>query len=96
MSLFNPSRDFRINHPVNQIRAIRAIEMLDNDIMEKVLLKADDPEFNDCIETDRKCYNVARQLEKEGKLSKNKCKLLAEQKRRHIMVKMFGHNWWKK
>jgi hypothetical protein len=63
---------------------------------QKMLLECDPPEFDDCIRMDKKCYEVARELEFQKKLSKPKIKLLAQKKREHMMVKMFGHQWWKK
>ena len=64
--------------------------------IQKMLLETDDPEFDDCIRVDKDCYNMARILEKKDLLSINKCKLLADQKRKHIMVRMFGHQWWRR
>ena len=61
-----------------------------------MLIECDPPEFDDCIRLDRECYDVARELEKAGKLSKPKVKLLTERKREHIKVKMFGHRYWEK
>jgi hypothetical protein len=63
---------------------------------EKMLIESDPPEFDDCIRLDRKCYDVARELESKNKLSKAKIKLLTQRKREHIMTKMFGQGWWKK
>jgi hypothetical protein len=62
----------------------------------KMLLDCDPPEFEDCITLDKKCYEVARELERQKKLTPAKLKLLAQKKREHIMVRMFGHQWWKK
>jgi hypothetical protein len=66
------------------------------EITAKMLLESDDAEFEDCICLDRKCYERARELERDGRLSKNKVKLLAQKKREHMMVRMFGHQWWEK
>lgn len=63
---------------------------------EKMLIDCDPPEFEDCIRLDRKCYDVARQLNKQNKLSLAKRSLLKQRVHEHIMVKMFGHGWWKK
>ena len=70
-------------------------ELLD-DIRKKMLLECDPPEFEDCIRLDKKCYYLARELEQTGQLSIAKQSLLAQKKREHIMVRMFGHQWWKK
>jgi hypothetical protein len=62
----------------------------------RFLIKCDDAEFDDCIRCDRHCYDLARELEDKNKLSTNKIKLLAQRKREHMMVEMFGQRWWKK
>lgn len=61
-----------------------------------ILIEANDPEFNDCIVSDKQCFNVARELDKAGKLSLNKRKLLQKRVHEVGMVKMFGWGWWKK
>lgn len=63
---------------------------------EKMLIECNPPEFEDCIRLDRKCYDVARELEERNMLSEAKKSLLAQRKREHMMVKMFGYGWWKK
>ena len=67
-----------------------------DDCRRKMLIECDPPEFDDCIRLDKKCYDVARELEKQNSLSEAKKKLLAERKREHIKIKMFGHRYWEK
>ena len=71
------------------------IEQMD-ECREKMLIECDPPEFDDCIRLDRKCYNVARELDEQKKLTKAKSSLLAQRKREHMMVKMFGQGYWRK
>ena len=78
---------------------IKANKIFDKEVNEnriKTLLECDPPEFEDCIRMDKKCYEVARELDEQKKLSPAKVKLLTQKKREHMMVRMFGHQWWKK
>jgi len=67
-----------------------------NECREKMLIECDPPEFDDCIRLDRKCYDAARELDEQKKLTKAKSSLLAQRKREHMMVKMFGQGYWRK
>jgi hypothetical protein len=66
-----------------------------NDILDKLLIACDEPEFDDCIRMDKDCFEAARQLAKKNRLSANKQRLLLEQVKKTVMVKMYGWRWWK-